>query len=192
MVTTRSQKNNRKINLLSTYGDKLMFTGLGFVICVLWFDLMFDTILLTSGADIAPILTYYQRVTTMYAMNWIIGAVALLLAFVVVVRNVEVWKAKDIRTEQESIQFGFHPLQLTQTALLLSTLSALFWIVPLANKVSTNPESVADVVGSLTTVFYAHAYYLVATIVALIIEYVVASSTAQLDDNGEWELIKRD
>jgi DMSO reductase anchor subunit len=57
----------------------------GFLLAVLWFDLMFDVQVLHSGADVvsedvlASVASYYRRVTTeAYPMNRLIGGVMVL------------------------------------------------------------------------------------------------------------------
>lgn len=59
----------------------LLAAGGGFLLGVLWMDLLFDVQMLGAGSEsaVAAIAAYYRRVTTeAYPMNRIIGAVMLL------------------------------------------------------------------------------------------------------------------
>ena len=64
--------------------DKYAATGLGFLLAVLWFDLMFDTQTRGHTGDLPPdvlasISAYYRRVTTnAYPMNRLISLVMVL------------------------------------------------------------------------------------------------------------------
>lgn len=67
-------------------------SGAGFLIAVLWFDLMFDVQVQRRGPDrasdevLASIATYYRRVTTeAWPMSWLVSAVmALTLAAILI------------------------------------------------------------------------------------------------------------
>jgi hypothetical protein len=69
---------------VSSMMDKLAAAGLGFLLAVLWFDLMFDTQTRAHAGDLPPevlasISGYYQRVTTdAYPMNRLVASVMVL------------------------------------------------------------------------------------------------------------------
>ena len=65
-------------------------------------------------------------------------------------------------------------------------------VLPLAKRVGAGEFEDGELIDKVYFLFYAHSYYFGATVVSLIIEYVIASSTAQLDSQADWELIKRE
>ena len=77
--------------------DKFAATGLGFLLAVLWFDLMFDTQTWPHAGDLPPdvlssISAYYRRVTTgAYPMNRL---VALVMLLTIVAICVEIWQGE--------------------------------------------------------------------------------------------------
>lgn len=191
----KKEKRSRTINLLSTYGDKTYFLCLGFVLAVLWWDLAFDSAVLkaTGPADLAPVVAYYKRIITDSSpMIYLVWVVAALLTYVIVVRMFEVLKQKDLQTEDRDIQFGVHPLQIAQTIIALTFGGAFVVVLPLAKRVGAGEFEDGELIDKVYFLFYAHSYYFGAAVVSLIIEYIIASSTAQLDSQADWELIKRE
>jgi hypothetical protein len=111
----------------------LLFVGGGFLLAVLWFDLMFDVQVVGDSPSIAAlgsIAAYYRRVTTAAApMNYLVAGV---MIAVVLLSLVDVARTRDRRTLRVvAILLAAAPIAL-----------ALLRVVP--NAVTLGQESVDD------------------------------------------------
>jgi hypothetical protein len=150
--------------------SSIITAGAGFLIAVLWFDLMFDIQVrgVTDGADslpettLASIAAYYRRVTTTAApMQWFVSGVMLGTLLAVL--------AQLIRSEIPRFAGGASLIALGLPVVLAGTR-----VVPAAARLGTRRDAVEVQSRMAREIFRWHLYFFVSIIVLLVLQLTYA------------------
>ncbi len=140
--------------------DKFAAAGLGFLLAVLWFDLMFDTQTRAHTGDLPPevlasISAYYRRVTTdAFPMNRLVALVMLLTLAAICV---------EIAQGEKRWWVGWASLAIVGLGVVLT----LTRTVPNAVRLGSAVDSLAMQSSLARTIYRDHCFSFVRTILVL-------------------------
>ncbi len=154
--------------------NKIITAGSGFLLAVLWFDLMFDVQVWPYwGQEVLPemvlasIAGYYQRVTTDAApMNLLVGTVMVLVLLTAFMR------ARDKRVTPWN---RFSTLILAGAA----TSAGIEIAFPIAEQLGTRTDDLVTQTELANTIFVTHVACFVAITLMLLLQFVPAKLAAE-------------